>query len=258
MAWMCPTFQRPHRLKELAETWVEMAEDIPLYVRIWKHDQYKEKYYETSWPEEFHLYESEAEWAGDALRDYFVSFPSEPFYGFIGDDVLLKTPDGVAALINEAQDFFIAYPNDRIQRHHLCTHFCLGGELVRTVGYLVPPGIRHHYMDNIWMTIGLNTGLLRYRPDIIFSHAHFLRGREYDDTYEKVYLPDGSMKPEAESYGKTIFDLWMKKRAQEDIISVRRRLLELCEGRSYTDKEVRNVVRQQEQGVMMHNSGGVS
>ena len=195
MAWLCPTFQRPHRLAELANSWVKHCAGSKLYVRVWKDDPKKEEYFSIEWPEEFELFEGDYQGAGESLQQMWRMRPDEKCYGFIGDDIVIRTPNAVERLEREAGDWYIAYPNDTFQRNRLPTHFCVGGKLTNVVGWLVPNGIRHGYMDLPMLNLGLNTGLLRYCPDIIFQHKHFLLDDtvERDAVYAVMYKEDGQL-----------------------------------------------------------------
>lgn len=228
MAWLCPTFQRPERLAELACSWVRHAPGKKLHVRVWKDDPRREEYLNTEWPEEFELYVGEYQGAGETLQQMWRMLPNESSYGFIGDDIVLRTPGAIDKLEEEAGDWYIAFPNDTIQRNRLPTHFCVGGKLTNVVGWLVPNGIRHGYMDLPLLNIGLNTGLLRYRPDIIFQHKHFLMGEaERDDTYAIMYRADGQLDEESEyvKADKARLDAYYEKSIMEDIKKVLKALV---------------------------------
>jgi hypothetical protein len=244
MGWLCPTFQRPEKLQNLAKSWDATATDIPLKVRIWSKDPRKEDYRALEWPASWSFYESDAEWAGDALAEYFEAFPNEEYYGFIGDDIVLLTPGGIEQLIYEAGEWFVAYPNDMLQRHHMATHFCIGGELVRTLGYIVPPGFTHHYMDQAIMDVATNVGLLRYRPDILFFHDHFIRNvdpEKYDATYARVYTPEGKLRHDEKEEAKFRLNIWHEREAPFDISRVRRRMLEVFEGLTLDEEAAKAV-----------------
>jgi hypothetical protein len=211
---------------------------MPLFVRVWENDPKREEYENQAWPEGWTFYTSPVEWTAPALQEFFEMDKERDYYGFIGDDVVLESPEAIEELVKEAGSWYIAYPNDKIQRHRLATHFCLGGELVREVGYLAPPGLKHHYMDQIWHTIGLNTGLLRYRPDVIFNHKHMIRGQAASDaTYAKVYDDQGQLRERLEAEAREIFQLWVDKRAGKDIGRIKRRLLHEYEGFSWEELE---------------------
>jgi hypothetical protein len=173
---------------------VRHAPGKKLHVRVWKDDPKKDEYFQTEWPKEFELYEGEYQGAGESLQEMWKMSPNEPSYGFIGDDIVIRTPGAIDHLEAEARDWFIAYPNDTFQRNRLPTHFCVGGKLTNVLGWMVPMGIRHGYMDLPLLNVGLNTGLLRYCPDVIFQHKHFLLGEaERDDTYARMYKENGEL-----------------------------------------------------------------
>jgi hypothetical protein len=171
------------------------------------------------------------EWTAEAWQAFYESDTERDYYGFIADDIVIRSDNAIGELVEEATNLYIAYPNDCLQRHRLCTHPCIGGDLVRAIGYLAPPGIRHHHMDNVWHTIGLNTGLLRYRPDVLFDHVHFLRDKvEIDPVYSRVYNEDKTLKRALQDDADKVFQLWVDRRAGKDLYKVRQLLLSQFEG----------------------------
>ena len=182
--WICPTFQRPDRLKKLAKSWEKHEPGKRLYVRIWDEDPEFDKYLSIKWPRGWRLYVSNAKGAGEALNDFYKRHPYFPYYGFIGDDIVLKTTKGLLALEKASSHWFVSYPNDTIQRHRLPTHFCVGNRLVRVMGGVVPPMFHHNYMDVGLAGIAEPMHLLRYCPEVIFQHNHYINGKaEIDATY---------------------------------------------------------------------------
>jgi len=193
MSWICPTFQRPERLAELAASWERCEPGKELHVRIWDKDPRRADYFACDWPEGWKLYRSSAKGAGEALNEFYRLHPNEDSYGFIGDDIVLRTPGGLAILEETAKPWFVAYPDDVLQRHRIPTHFCMGGRLASTLTYIVPPMFKHNYMDAGLQNVVAPLNLLRYCPQVIFQHKHFLvkeYGIEKDDTYGIVYPTD--------------------------------------------------------------------
>ena len=187
MAWCCPTIMRPERLARLAESWERNAPEDVLYVRIWADDPRRADYENIIWPDNFQLYSSDKKWLGAALNEFYHLHPGEPSYGFIADDIVLRTKGGIRILEETAGEWFVAYPNDTIQRERLPTHFCIGRKLLETVGFFIHPFFKHDFIDCVWHGIGLHTGLLRYCPQVIFEHQHVLNEKAVmDATYEEV------------------------------------------------------------------------
>lgn len=195
--WICPTFSRPKRLKELARSWERCQPQSRLFVRLWREDPAYLEYKTMNWPKLWKFYDSDAKGCGEALNEFYQLHPEEAFYGFIADDIVLRTKGGLEHLQALASPFFIAYPNDTIQRHRLCTHFCIGGDLVREMGWFAYPAFHHGQIDMVWHHLGLLTGLLRYAPQVIFQHKHMLtRLVDYDETYAASYGSRGSTSPD--------------------------------------------------------------
>ncbi len=188
MSWVCPTLGRPEKLKELAGSWEKYGDGRELNVRIWTGDPRREDYLKETWPKGWTLYESEHRDIVGTLNEWFKAHPKEDFYGFMQDDLRLLTPGGVEILEALAHPFYISYPNDALQRHRLCTTFCIGGELARLMGWWVHPSLKKDYVDTVWMHLGQQTGLLRYAADVIWEHRHLIAGKsERDATYAISY-----------------------------------------------------------------------
>jgi len=208
-------------------------------VRVWENDPRKDDYLKCEWPEGWELYESSAEWCGDALREFWRMQPDEPFYGFIGDDIVLRTPKGLEFLESQADDWFIAYPNDTLQRHRLATHFCVGGKLTNVLGWWVPATFSHNYMDMPIFHVGLNSGLLRYCPNVIFQHKHFLLDDSpRDATYQRIYGADG-LEPTGEPVerGKKAWKDFCEKQLAGDVTKVLRAVHTAFEDPEQWDRE---------------------
>lgn len=118
------------------------------------------------------------------LNKTFANFPNKEWYGLAADD-LVPVEGWDEALSEACLGGFIAYGDDGIQGSRLCTHPFISGDLVRKVGWIQYPGVKHLYGDTIWMTIGHSTGKLKYLPNVKTTHLHFSNGGVYDKTYEE-------------------------------------------------------------------------
>jgi hypothetical protein len=177
--FICPVRSRPHLLKELLISW-NLHSAYPLAVLIGHDDPALDGYLDT-----ISLYNREAtndvevfpiiyprtsRGTCSALNYFFRMQPNLGYYGFIGEDCVLQTPN--LPLVPLANYFAIAWPNDGFAEANLCTHPVIGGELVRAVGYLALPTLYHSFFDNVWHTIGLNLQVLHYCPAVEYDHNH--------------------------------------------------------------------------------------
>lgn len=154
---------------------------------------------------------------GGVLRWAFERFPAEPFYGFISDDMVVKTRGWALAMELAAGQWKIASSNDLWKgQQRMAGALCFGGELLRTLGYWVPAGMNHLYIDDVWETVGRELDCWIYRKDVVVEHLHFANGKgEKDDTYNRVR--------NGQAYAgedQRIFEEW-REHAEDDLAMVR-------------------------------------
>ena len=184
--WICPTLGRPERLGNLAASWTEK---VPLLVVLTKSDPRYEEYVSRMWPGSWTFLSVEDKLLTPKLNLAFRNQPDADFYGFIADDVRIKSPAILAKLELLAERWFLSYPNDTIHGKNMGTHFCIGGDLVREMGWIANPLFNHFYIDKTWKGLCQANGLYRYAPDVVFYHEHPNKMPEMaDKVYEDTYL----------------------------------------------------------------------
>lgn len=208
--WLLPSRGRVGNAKRFAEA----NPDAPITLWVTEDDPSAEAYLEVDWPEGWVLVVGMAGLRlAQILRESLRQYPAEEYYGFVGDDVQPSPRDWWQQLAGAAGEWNVAYPEDSIWGERLCPHFCLGGELVRTVGWFALPGTRHSYIDTVWYTIGKALGLDVYVPDVKFDHQHPLNKKaELDDTYRRGQ--------ETYGYDGDVFERWKR----EDLADVLERV----------------------------------
>lgn len=104
---------------------------------------------------------------------------------FMGDDHLPRTPRWDEELVGALGGRpGVAYGNDLFQGETLPTMAVLSADLVRGLGFFVPPGLEHLYLDDFWKLLGQSVGNLAYRGDVIIEHLHPTAGKaDWDDGY---------------------------------------------------------------------------
>lgn len=109
--------------------------------------------------------------------------------GFMGDDHRPRTVgwDRRIAEALDARPLGVAYGNDLIQGKMLPTAVFMDSRIVRTLGWMVYPGMTHLFFDNLWKRLGEELGTLTYLDDVVIEHCHPLAGKaEWDDGYAEV------------------------------------------------------------------------
>ena len=125
-----------------------------------------------------HIYNTVLQW-----------LPDNPYWGFIADDVVPETLGWDFRLINTAGSDGMAVPAGGHDPEGT-PHFVLGGDLVRSMGWLALPGLDRLYIDTVWLDIAKSRGVLRRLPDVVLRHHHFSNGLALRDaTYQKHHKP---------------------------------------------------------------------
>ena len=182
--WVLPSYGRPGRLAKLAD--VGAANDVEMYIRLHADDPELLKYLDKDWPEKWYLSVGPTMRLAPTLNDVFKDHPDEPFYGLMADDVIPSPSGWAQALEQAAGAAYLSFPDDGHHHEYLCPHHCIGGDLMRAVGWWSLPGLSHSFLDTVWYGIAQQTGRLRYMPDILLDHYHAMFGRAPgDETYKR-------------------------------------------------------------------------
>ena len=105
------------------------------------------------------------------------------YIAFMGDDHRPRTLGWDQKLVDSIADIKngIAYGNDLFQGENLPTAVLLKSSIVKTLGFMAPPVMKHLYLDNFWKDMGNELNSLRYLDDVIIEHMHFLIGKSEED-----------------------------------------------------------------------------
>ena len=128
------------------------------------------------------------------------------FLTFIGDDHRFRTPDWDIAFMRAIGSRpGLAYGNDLLQGENLPTAVMMSAAIVRALGGMVPPKMKHLYLDNFWKALGEDLGNLAYLPGVVIEHLHPIAGKaEWDEGYRAVNAR------EIYSFDALMFDNYIK------------------------------------------------
>jgi hypothetical protein len=114
---------------------------------------------------------------------------------FLGDDHRPRTPGWDArcleTLANLPSGCGMVYGDDQFQGAAKPTAIVISSAIIRTLGWMVPPGLIHLYIDDAWLTLGTAIGRIRYAPDITIEHlTPFASKSQWDAGYAEVNSPE--------------------------------------------------------------------
>lgn len=182
--WILPTRSRPHNLLRLIDAWTTTGASTSCELCIDFDDPFRNQI-ETMKTPGWGLFIGRRGPLSALYNNAYERHPSEPWYGFIADDVVPITKDWDIRLIEAAGSDGMAVPAGG-ETTGGCPHFVLGGDLVRSVGWLSLPGLDRIYIDTVWCDIAKDRGVYREVPNVKLEHMHFSNGKApIDETYRK-------------------------------------------------------------------------
>lgn len=193
-AAIIPSRGRPQNIKRFIKAAWETTnrpEDIDIYVGIDADDPTLEDYKYLTEDYDFELVISpERKRFGPTLNDIAVSIADQYEYIFwCGDDHVPLTNgwvDVYAAALKEMQ-VGIVYGDDLIMGESIATELAMTSNIVTTLGYAVPEGFTHLFIDNYFMRLAGSINKLKYIPDVVIQHMHYIAGSSQEDlTYREA------------------------------------------------------------------------
>jgi hypothetical protein len=162
---------------------------------------------------------------GPTLNSYARRYAGQyQAIGFMGDDHLPRTAAWdtlVLAALAELGPAGMCYGDDRLQGPNLPTAVFVGSCLIEGLGWLVPPTLRHLYVDNYWLALGRRLGTIRYLPGVVVEHLHpAARKAPWDAGYQEVNSADAYARDGA------AWQAWALNHLADDAARVRRHCLQ--------------------------------
>ena len=182
--WALPTRSRPENCLRFIKAWHNSQASTPVYVRLDNDDPQLDQLSNLPWPGTFVVHTGPRQGISRAMNEVFIKHPNEDWYGFLADDLLPQTPYWDLKLIERAGKYNISYPNDQGKDTTLPTHPCIGGDLVRAIGWLGLPVTQHYFIDTVWRFLGEQLGNIHRLDDVIVEHLHYsLNKSDMDQVY---------------------------------------------------------------------------
>lgn len=178
--WILTSLGRPDRIRKLVDSYA-WGDHSSVYLTLYDGDSRLEEYLAHQWPVGWQIEVVKMMGNGPTYNEMLRRYPDEACYGFLADDQLLEAPGMLRALENAAGSWNVAYANDKHHGPNIPTMPCMGGELVRAVGYLSPPYIVHWGIDCCWYEIGKRLDALRYQEHLTYEHQNPVWGTAPDD-----------------------------------------------------------------------------
>lgn len=205
-----PSRGRPHNISRLMQGWADTEATAILAVVCDDDDPELSGY-----PGDVQVVERKR--LGPTLNEVALSVTT-PYVGFMGDDHLPRTQrwdEAICAALSELGTG-IVYGDDGLQHEALPTAVFMTTNIVQALGYMVPGGLVHLYVDNAWKDWGQRADCLCYLPEVRIEHLHPANGKAPHDA---GYAESNSGARDAAD--KSLYQAYVSSQLENDVAKIR-------------------------------------
>jgi hypothetical protein len=200
--WLLPTRNRPRAVEALIDSMKATGEVPETAVMV------DGPMYNIEWPHNWHVYESFGHLEMQrALNVLLEKHPNEKTYGILTDQSRPITPQWASKLEAAAGDRYIAMCNTTRPRTNprtglrRVTTICVGGDLVRALGWIWLDKVCHLYGDDAWEDIGYALNCIKFCPDVVIQALLKREGEvQIDANHKRMWKGKSYMASDSEAF----------------------------------------------------------
>lgn len=206
---LLPTFDRPELFKRFVKSYGDTGATIDSLALVDKEDPSYLEYKALELPASWTLVTTDARTMGAKIREVWAKIKGRDSVMILNDDHLCVTHEWDKKTYANLNGKNFVSTNDRWMapiKAAGVTAFSM--PLVEAWGFpLFPAGINHLFIDDVWESIGRQTGCHDIDMSIVVLHLHVLkREGKLDKTHQSVYTPNWQLGP-----SRVAFDRFMKE-----------------------------------------------
>lgn len=188
---IAPTRGRPSRAKYMAESWdrTRHSRFTHLTLALDSNDPALEVYRQSIVGLPYFLRVFDSGTMVERTNSAARYLREADIYGFAADDNVFVTPMWDEAVREAFKDQTITTvnTNDLLVGDEKGGSFFVRGDVVRRLGWFLPPFLEHLYVDYAITSLAKRAGTYKYLPDVVIEHAHPYAGKaQWDALYRSV------------------------------------------------------------------------
>lgn len=190
MLLVVPSRGRPENIRRLSEALLDTDADLDFIVGVDDDDPKLAEYQELEKEYMFDLYVGpRRKFAGTVNSIMMENHERYKYLSWMGDDHLPRTWQWDLKYRQELDKLStgVVYGDDLFMGEAIATELAFTSDIVGVLGYAIPPGFVHLYVDNYFMEMAKSIDKLSYLPDVIVEHLHPEAGTAVEDqTYREA------------------------------------------------------------------------
>lgn len=220
LAVIVPSRGRPQNIQRLAQAWTDTNAQADVIVAVDDDDPTRADYYDAiqTHPRFDLTVRPRLRMGGTLNAVARNACRTWDHLGFLGDDHYPRTDRWDQQVTTELDRLRtgIVYGNDLLQGERLPTAFFLTANIVRTLGWMAPPGLTHLFIDDATLALGRALDAITYLPDVVIEHLHPIAGKATeDDGYREANAPD------VWQHDKDVFTRWRDEQLTVDVARIK-------------------------------------
>jgi len=191
--WLLATRRRVPLVRRFLEAAVSTGMQMPgvILVNEKELEELKVEYDALALPKGWSILGVKADSLCETMREVLPLYEDLDWVGTVTDDVVPETQDWEQKLLMHHDRRAIISCNDgKLAPRRMCGAIIWPVDLFRVVGYWVPSGFLHCFVDDIWEITGRDANCWRVNMDVTVRHLHpWVTGQE-DETHRHSYRAD--------------------------------------------------------------------
>ena len=189
--WLLPSRRRLTKLQRFFE--VPPTTQGVILVQKDELAELGDQYAALTIPANWSILPTNGDGLADKCREVWDAVKDLDWVGLGCDDLRPQTAGWDATLTARITGKNIVTCNDGQQgASRMAGITCFSGGILRSIGYMFPPGFWHTYVDNVWEDIGKSANCWTYIEEVLILHDHPFRDGKLvselsDDTSNKSY-----------------------------------------------------------------------
>lgn len=218
MLVIVPSRGRPENIKRFSQALKDTNAVVDFKVGVDDDDPTLEDYKKLAKEEGFDLVIGPREMFAKTVNRIVMDNLKYKYFFWAGDDHVPRTDKWDLAYRKQLKEMKVGvvYGNDLYQGVNIATELAFTSNIPKALGYAIPPGFVHLYVDNYFMDLGRSIDSLVYMPEVVVEHLHPRAGKAEDD---QTYLEANS--PENWSNDRITFDNYISNQLQIDAEKLR-------------------------------------
>ncbi|MDE2022096.1 MAG: hypothetical protein KGI71_04295 [Patescibacteria group bacterium] len=191
--WILPTRRRVSTLKRFFAAAVANGLSTPGRVLVNQNElqELRDEYATVALPDGWEILPSPFDSICETNRGALPLYKHLDWVGLVTDDVVPETPDWDRKLLEWHDGRTVVTCDDGTSApKRMCGAHIFPMALCRVVGFWVPSGFHHMFVDDLWEDLYGSAGAWRVRMDVVVRHLHPWITGKVDDTHNHSYRED--------------------------------------------------------------------